>query len=186
MLKIDLSGLKTLVDKLDSQSARSALYKIPESKAILALVSQAIYDNFEKEGPGWAPLKGATIRQFVNKKVKKELSQFTDKDIEDAEAIFRQHKNLNKFINKKILVGKTRMLRKSSTTVGATNNINKNENGVLIWGTNLPYAGIHNYGDPKRNIPQREFLVIHEEWKIRIYQKVLDLTMKVFIADVLK
>jgi hypothetical protein len=32
---------------------------------VAGLVAQAIADNFAKEGPGWAPLKGATIRNSV-------------------------------------------------------------------------------------------------------------------------
>lgn len=30
-------------------------------------------------------------------------------------------------------------------------------NGVIV-GTNVPYAATHNYGDPKRNIPKRQFI----------------------------
>ena len=35
----------------------------------------------------------------------------------------------------------------------------------FTWGTNLPYAATHQYGDPERNIPQREYAFVNEEWR---------------------
>lgn len=72
------------------------------------------------------------------------------------------------------------LLMKVATTPGATgtsksgkksiqgSNIYRVEGTNLVWGVDLIYAKTHNEGNPKQNIPKRQFLVIHEEW----YKKI--------------
>jgi hypothetical protein len=42
-------------------------------------------------------------------------------------------------------------------------------NDGIVIGTNVPYAASHNYGDPKRGIPKRQFLpeVVPAVWQDR-------------------
>ena len=48
----------------------------------------------------------------------------------------------------------------------------KSRNVVTI-GTNVVYAPTHHYGDPKRNIPARPFLVIRPEVEKRIMRLII-------------
>lgn len=183
--KFDMSGLKKLIERMDSPTIKEKLMEIPQSRAIAALISQAISDNFDKEGPGWAPLKGATIRQSVSKKMRARLSGMTNEDIETVEA--KARKKGDTPIRK--ILQRTGLLKRTATTPFASviskdgkvagSNIYKVEGTNIIWGSTLSYAAIHNRGDAKKNIPKREFLVIRSEWmnKINDYvvKKVLDI-----------
>ena len=53
-----------------------------------------------------------------------------------------------------------RDLKTSVTIVGSENNINIVNKDSLEWGTDDPKAPTHQYGDPQRNISQREFMGI--------------------------
>lgn len=55
--KVDVSAFKQLAQDFDSPSVKQAVRDIARDRAIPALISQAIADNFHKEGPGWPPLK---------------------------------------------------------------------------------------------------------------------------------
>lgn len=55
-------------------------------------------------------------------------------------------------------------MQESVTVAGAANNIFEIAGGrELTWGTDIVYAATHQYGDPSRGIPQREFVYISDE-----------------------
>jgi phage gpG-like protein len=56
-LKVDTSGIRRMTAAFDSHGVRSAIAQLPQRKAVAALVGQAVADNFDKQGPGWKPLK---------------------------------------------------------------------------------------------------------------------------------
>ena len=217
-LKVDVSGLKSLADLMDSGEIKQAFAQIPHMKAIVALVSQAIAENFAKEGPGWAPLSARTIRASVSKSLRKKLRNLTGDEIQDFERIARKRgrwsysdeskiveynvKMNSKSRSKKqpkamldpnrAILQKTGLLKKTATIPSFTgsnkvgqrgSNVNRVEGTNLIYGTNLVYAATHQYGNPSKNIPKREFLVIREEWQKRIdefvAQKAMDIIKKV-------
>lgn len=89
-LKVDVSGLTTLADLMNSGEIHQALAQIPHMKAVVALVSQAVADNFAKEGPGWAPLSARSIRASVSKALRKKLRNLTGDEIMDFERIARK------------------------------------------------------------------------------------------------
>lgn len=62
---VDLEPLKNLEQRFKDPALRADLMRIAGRAEVSALVAQAIADNFAKEGPGWRPLKGATIRNSV-------------------------------------------------------------------------------------------------------------------------
>jgi phage gpG-like protein len=182
-LTLDKSGLELLIKRFEDPTIKSELEKLPQKKAIAALVAQAIADNFDKEGPGWAPLKADTIRRSVAKKIKKHLSTMTDNEILAFEKKARKEGTPENFVgpNRKILQ-KTRLLYGTVTTPGANiskngmsgSNIWRTEGSNLIWGTDLIYAATHNEGNPSKNIPKREFLVLRSEWLRRLNEFLLE------------
>jgi phage gpG-like protein len=184
-MKIDLSDLINLSQKVKSPYLVQQLNNIPQQKGVVALVAQAIADNFTKEGPGWKPLSPKTIRSSVSQKMRKKLSELTDKQLVALEAQKRRARaggstDKGDVAYRKIL-RRTSVLLKSVTTPGGPHNIYKVEGTNLVWGTDLIYAGVHNYG--YKNIPKREFLKIREEWELKLWQYVLDRTVKIIMAD---
>lgn len=188
-MKINLSALDRLAEKINSKEVIQEIEKLPEEKAIIAMVAQSIAENFQQEGPGWAPLKPQTIRQSVAKSIKKKLSKLTNSEVSEYEHLSRvQNKTkqdelriaqLNVMMkNKKPMLSPNRrilrksgLLMKSVTVPGAQHNITRKQGTSLIWGTDVVYAGTHNYGTQK--VPQREFLVIKKHWQDRISQYVV-------------
>lgn len=184
-LSFDSSGIKEITKRFENPAIRQELEGVVRLKSILALIIQAINDNFDKEGPGWAPLKASTIRQSVSKKLRKQLTGLGDKELLKHEARARK---AGESPSRHILQ-KTDTLRKTATTPGATftnknsgqtgSNIYRTENTNLIWGTNLIYAGTHNNGMPSKNIPKREFMVIRKDWEEKLQKFVFEKYMSV-------
>lgn len=182
-LKIDTKGLQKIIARLDDPSIKAQLENLPQEKAIAAMVGQAIAENFENEGPGWAPLKAATIRQSVSKKLRKHLAAMTDEELLKHEAKARK---LGVGPNRKILQ-KTGLLKKSVTIPNfagsgknvVAKNIYRTEGKNLVWGTDLIYAGVHNKGLPSKNIPKREFLRIPDQWMRSINDFVIGKVLKI-------
>lgn len=180
--KVDVSGLKRLAARFDSPTVKAELDKIPQKKAVAAIVAQAIADNFAQEGPGWAPLKAATIRYSVSKKMRKKLADMTDKQLMRHEA--RARKAGTTMGVHRMILQKSKTLMKSVTTPGAQHNIYSTEGTKLIWGSDLVYAAVHNKGSPKKNIPKREYLVLHQEWKDRLYSYITEQALTVLKAAI--
>lgn len=177
-LEVDVSSLQNLANQIADPAGLRLLDQIAFLKSAAALVAQAIADNFAKEGPGWAPLSPATIRASLTKKNKKRLKKFSNDNLATYEEFSRAS---GQDVLKKILQGKNRILYKSVTSPSAAHNIYKPENGKIVWGTDLVYAAVHNYGNGP--IPQREYLVIREEWRLKLEAYMLDRVMKILMAN---
>lgn len=184
-LKISTEGLKKLAARINNPGVRAAVERVPQQRAVAAIVAQAISDNFDQEGPGWEPLKAKTIRQSVSKKIRKRLSLLSDEEVLEEERKARK-KGSDTEPSRRILQ-RTGLLKKTVTVPGFIGtskpkkggkavsgaNIWRVEGTNLVWGTNLPYAGVHNNGDPKRKIPKREFLTIRAQWKYQLQEFVV-------------
>lgn len=176
-LTLDKSGLDNIIKKFKDPIIKEELNRLPQNKGIIALVSQAIADNFDKEGPGWPPLKQSTIERSLKKHSRKRKATRE----EPSRRILRDTNLLMKtvttampnasFSNKKGLSGR---------------NIFKTEGSHLIWGTDLGYAGVHQNGYPARNIPQRKFLTIRPEWLKQIEDFVINKAFKVVVERITK
>lgn len=178
--KVELESLKFFMRKISDPKLNQRLDNIQHEKGAVAIISQAIADNFNQEGPGWPPLKTQTIRRSVKGKTKKAVSDMTDKEVERHEASARR--NGSKVMPFRKILQLSGLLKKTVTVAGYTgtskgahgkpgptgSNVYRVENQTIVWGTNLPYAGAHNNGAPKQNIPKREFLVIRPEWQSRL------------------
>jgi len=181
--------LKKLETSINNPNVKEEIMKLPQKRAVISIVAQAIADNFSVEGPGWRPLKAKTIRQSVSKKLRKRISDMTDKELLKHESRTRRIGS-TMGMHRQIL-RKTGLLMKSVTTPGAQHNIIRTKGYQLVYGTDLIYAGIHNKGGvinhpgtkngfgagitiPPHNItiPKREFLRIRDEWKTRLYEYV--------------
>lgn len=234
-LTLNLNVLEQLENRFKNPALENELKRVPAMKEIAALVAQAIADNFAQEGPGWAPLKGATIRTSIAKnpsnnrlikdaemhaarkmgsvKVSKsgkrsidrkdlvgrkaEFNRHVDKYLETVEAAARSHAKVagntpgssNEPLGNRQILRRTSLLyqtvatptpgfsgsSKSGNKTVQGQNIYRVEGSNLVWGTNLIYAATHNSGDPKRNIPKREFLVIRDEWQARLTRFVFQI-----------
>ncbi len=186
-MKIDISALKRIAAKFDSPQLRDTVTRLPQEKAVAALVGQAIADNFDQEGPGWAPLKPATIRASVGRKIKKSMGEMTDEELLKHERIARKGwKGADSNPFRRILQ-KTGLLKKTATMPGFTgskggktgSNIWKTEGSRLIWGTDLIYAGVHQRGNAKRKIPARPVLTLRPVWLKQIQDYVVQRAFKV-------
>ena len=145
-LTLDKTGLDRLVKKFSDPTIKEELEKIVQKRAVAAIVAQAIADNFDKEGPGWAPLKADTIRNSVSKKARKLLEDMTAAALLKYEEKARPKDTKEAFIGpNRMILQKTRLLRGTVTTPGATisrngitgSNIWKTEGSKLVWGTDL-------------------------------------------------
>ena len=187
-MKVDLKAVWDKVKAFTSPTLMRKVGGIPQEKGILAIIVHAIADNFDKEGPGWPPLKAQTIRYSTKKGrkqvllkgrgSKKNLNALTDEEILKHEVEERAKGNEGKPF-RHILV-KTGLLKKTVTVpnfTGSTetpsklgksiktvtgSNIYRVEGKNIIWGTNLSYAAKHNKG---LGVPKREFLVIREPFQ---------------------
>jgi phage gpG-like protein len=178
---VNLSNLRKLFNKFDSEKARALARQVIAGKQVQALLSQAIADNFAKEGPGWKPLTNQTIRSSVSKTMRKRLIKVNGKLFDGKTGeVPRQ------------ILRRTGTLMKSVTTPGAQGNIYRIRNMTIEWGTNLHYAAIHNRGGTidhpgsknafgikglntkshKIMIPARPYLRLSDYWKAEINAKV--------------
>lgn len=176
---VKVNGLRRLSKKLSSAEMAPRLATVPLEKAIAALIGQGIADNFEQQGPGWAPLKVQTIRRSVSKKKRKELDRLSDLDIMVHEVKARKNPEIDAF--RKILM-KTRLLYKAATTPnysGANkqgihgSNIYRVKGSKITWGVDLIYARAQNNGNKKNKIPARRFMHLTDKWKGEIYSFVI-------------
>lgn len=199
---INLDALERMAARFENPALKTQLNNIVANDGVTALVSQAIADNFRQEGPGWAPLKAQTIRMSVAKKLRKKLAGMSDEEILRNEAGARlRNGEENGFASNRQILRRTSLLFQTVTTVGYSgssvgdrsqlsdqkrNALKKAQSGQtvsgqnirqiqgtnLIWGTNLIYAGVQNYGSGA--IPAREFLVLRDEWKRRLNKYAFD------------
>ena len=179
--KVDLESLKFLMRKISDPQVQQRISNLAHEKGAIAIIAQAIADNFNLEGPGWPPLKMQTIRRSVKGKVKKAVADMTDKELERHEKWSRKP-GADKVKPFRRILQLTGLLKKTVTVPGFTgsstagkgkpaqtgSNIYKVEGTNIIWGTNLVYASAHNDGAPKKKIPQRKFLVIRPEWQEKL------------------
>lgn len=210
---LDSSGLTDLIRHIESGELRDQLEKLPQEKAIVALVAQAIAENFRDQGPGWKALKPQTIRASVSKQLKKKLSKLTRKEVREFEDLHRKKgksssdndrlvslsvkmgakKNLVRPAPARKILNRTGLLKQSATTPGGPHNIYRQEGTNLVYGTDLKYAAIHNYGGiikhpgttkgfgknmkiPPHNIdmPKREYLLVKDKWMKQIDEYLIE------------
>lgn len=187
-LTIDTRALQRMGRIFSDKSVTQKIDEVRRGRAIAALIGQAIAENFEQEGPGWAPLKAATIRRSVtNKKLKKQISEMTDAEILAYEAKARRH-GATEIPHRKILQ-KTGLLKKSASVPGFSGkgggNIWKVEGTKITFGTNLIYAATHEHGDPKRNIPARPFMELKGAGHSRVKDYFIAQCLKI-VRDVIR
>lgn len=193
-MTLDASGLHNLAKRFSDPSVRKEIELIPARKAVAAMVAQAIADNFDKEGPGWAPLKPATIRRSVSAQVAKTkvkingkmktFSELTDEELEKHEAKTRKAGPDSEAQPFRRILQKSGTLKKSVTTPGAQHNTYRMDRSKLIWGTDLVYAGVHNNGFPAKNIPKREFLTIRKQWMDQITDYIVQEAFKIIMQKI--
>jgi len=165
MLSVRLDGLQKLIKRFNDPALKAELNKIPSLKGVAAIISQAIADNFEKEGPGWAPLKVATLRASVKKSVINKLKKRFSRGKKFSSMNRSEKATVNRLVNTQLvahernartsanlkkkgkqqlqpnrkILQKTRLLKKTATVPGftGTNKTNSGSNIYKVEGTNL-------------------------------------------------
>lgn len=193
--KADFGGLRKLKNLFQPAPIKEAFRTVVQDQKIAALIGQAVADNFDQQGPGWAPLKAATIRASVAKKLRKKIANLTNAEILKHEAAARRFGQDAEPL--RMILQKTGLLKKTATIpnfsgsskdnkkakkgvqgysgksrVVSGSNIYKVQNFNIIWGTNLSYALVHQKGSPEHNIPARPFLKLSKQWEERLFQFV--------------
>lgn len=179
-MKLDASGLRRMAERFRDPGLKEMLLRVPQEKAVAAIVGQAIAENFAEQGPGWAPLKANTIRSSLSRKLRSAVGEMTDEELLAHER--KERKKGDQGQQYRMILQKTGLLKKTVTIPGYSGgnksgasgrNIWKQEGHKLVWGTDLIYAGTHNKGDPKRHIPKREFLKLSTKWKKELQDYVV-------------
>ena len=129
---IEIFGEKVLQDKFTVMAERVGNAR-PAIRIVANYLMTATERRFEEEGPGWAPLS----RDWELRKAA----------AGDDPRILRQKKT-----------GPT--LFRSVTKYRASGQILLISNNGLVFGSNLPYAATHQFGNPSHNIPQRKYLKV--------------------------
>lgn len=184
---VDVRGLRRTFAKFTGEEPRRLAEEVIQGKKVAAIMSQAIADNFEKEGPNWEPLKPSTIRQSVSKTIRKRLEpvksggKLTGYTVKGTDQPARR------------ILQRTGVLKKSATTPGAPGHVFRSSGTTIEWGTNLHYAGIHNRGGVLKNpgsnnafgikglktkahsitIPARPYLRLSDYWYAMLSAKVV-------------
>lgn len=87
------------------------------------------------------------------------------KGLKGNSIISRYNSGLKKKRGKRAVKGRSRIL---SNTGRLRNSIKaRNTRTEAIVGTNTKYAAVHNFGYPKRNIPQRRFMGLNRGQRIK-------------------
>jgi hypothetical protein len=195
-MKVDVSSLKRLTQRLAKEDIRPVVQEVAQSKGLHALIAQAIADNFDQQGPGWTPLSPKTIRYSVSKTIRNRMERKvlaamglkgkSELKGKDHRAKFARMINSEAASNGgtgepyRMILQKTGLLKKTVTTPAANSSFSVNgksgrnlvrlEGYKLKWGTDLSYAKIHQEGSGK--VPARPFLIIHDKWQREINEFV--------------
>lgn len=121
----------------EKQASRAILrmgQRAGDTRPVLAVVARQIAEieetRFDDEGPGWAPLAESTLAQKAR--------QGLNSGILDA----------------------TGRLRQSLSSIGAPDQLLIIHDGLLVFGTTVPYAGVHQRGSSR--VPQRKVIDLQE------------------------
>ncbi len=164
-VKLNLDAIYKLLERIRAPGLAAELDSLSYDPGVAAIVSQAVAENFELEGPGWAALKNQTIRRSVPKKMKKKIGNLSGKELKRREHLTRKYDRspeeeteLESLDTKagisgesakqpsRAILQRSGFLKKSATTLGAQGNVYLPQRNKLVWGTDLAYAGIHNQG----------------------------------------
>jgi len=122
MIKVTIKTkeVQKLFEKLsfNAQNMRPALRKIG------GMLERTTENAFNRQGPGWKPLKAAT-------KTQKQKAGFSGGIL----------------------------TRRGDLAGSVTSQI---EGNTVFIGSNLEYAGVHQFGFPAKKIPKRPFLIVSE------------------------
>jgi len=153
---LDLSKFATMLERAVSGKID---YR-PLLKTIRVILVSGVRGFFDQsrdpEGVPWKPLKRPRYRPLRRgqKHRKRKSPLGIDKPLVDTGTLMR------------------------SVTAGGRGKVEEMTDTSITLGSNLIYAGVHNYGYPPKNIPQRQFLGISDEMETEIEEATAD-----FVAE---
>jgi phage gpG-like protein len=165
---LQLTGLIANPQQLSS-SAVAEFFR--RARVVLA---QDHAERFERsvapDGTPWQPLSPRTLRKSVQQAIRKVGGRAARPVVRrtrtgglivrarNPQAGFQRTATVRRTRQSKILVD-TGRLRNSVVAIAASADAVRTQDQLtLIWGTRVPYARVHQQGDPSRNLPARPFL----------------------------
>jgi phage gpG-like protein len=138
------------------------------------VLAQDHAERFERsvapDGTPWQPLSPRTLRKSVQQAIRKVGGRAARPIVRttargglivrarNPQSGFQRTATVRRTKQSKILVD-TGRLRNSVVAIAASADAVRTQDQLtLIWGTRVPYARVHQQGDPSRNLPARPFL----------------------------
>jgi phage gpG-like protein len=138
------------------------------------VLAQDMAERFETstapDGARWQPLSPNTLRRSVQQAIRKVGGRAARPIVRTTargglivrarhpQPGFQRTARVRRTRQSKILVD-TGRLRNSVVAIAASADAVRQRNRLtLIWGTRVPYARAHQFGNPSRNLPARPFL----------------------------
>jgi phage gpG-like protein len=123
-----------------------------------ALIEQSIQKNFDEEGrpTRWLPLKPATMRAWLRKRSSWAGSKFN---------VQIGGVRMGLSLAGGIALGKRKILTDTARLRGSIHSIMLDKFTLSVR-AETKYAATHHFGDPRRNIPARPFMMVQpEDWE---------------------
>ena len=155
-MALQIDGLKSALEGM-----AQPLDFAPALKGIKQILIGATKENFQgqhdPDGVPWKPLKKPRRRRrdLVRGKKRGRAKKGQDQILLDT-GVLRSSMTGQAVLS----TGRDKVKAKASA---ASAHVEVTTPTSLEWGTNLVYAGVHQYGYPPRNIPARPFLGINKE-----------------------
>jgi phage gpG-like protein len=134
----------------------------------------AVRDQHAPDGARWQPLSPNTLRRSVQQAIRKVGGRAARPIVRTTargglivrarhpQPGFQRTARVRRTRQSKILVD-TGRLRNSVVAIAASADAVRQRNRLtLIWGTRVPYARAHQFGNPSRNLPARPFLGVSQ------------------------
>lgn len=170
--KVNVDPLVQLAQRIGDSSVREAIKNVPRERAVAALIGQAIADNFDQSGPGWAPLairKGKPLQKtgLLKQSVTTPGSQFNIYKVNGStiswgtKLLYAGIHNKGGTISPKNAKALFIPLTKKAEQVGPLKNKAAQKKSGLKVGVDFAFA-------KSVTVPKREFLKLRPEWKKRL------------------
>jgi phage gpG-like protein len=165
---LQLTGLIANPQQLSS-SAVAEFFR--RARVVLA---QDHAERFERsvapDGTPWQPLSPRTLRKSVQQAIRKVGGRAARPIVSttargglivrarNPQSGFQRTATVRRTKQSKILVDTGRLRNSVVAITASADAVRTQDQLTLIWGTRVPYARVHQQGDPSRNLPARPFL----------------------------
>ncbi len=188
---LQLTGLIANPQRLSSGAVEEFFRR---ARVVLA---QDHAERFERsvapDGSPWQPLSPRTLRKSVQQAIRKVGGRAARPVVRTTargglivrarhpQPGFQRTARVRRTKRSKILVD-TGRLRNSVVAIAASADAVRTQDQLtLVWGTRVPYARVHQQGDPNRNLPARPFLGVSQAAYQRLVRE-LNATIQRYVS----